>query len=231
MRYHFDNSTNNVRNPNQPPKRVQYGPQAADEMAELWLQVLPENKQALATLVQDHSAKLTKNIIEFNEYRLRQNPKDSKAHNKLGQALLSIGKKDEAYRHLREAAEIDPTLDEAHYFMGIIFRSFENLPMAKAAFEKTLQLNPIHAKAHGNLGFVLFELKDMAGAREHFEAALKLNSEDAVAHTGLGYVYFEQQDFDMAAAQFEESLRLNPADPSVKKNLSAALAAKSRLKK
>jgi tetratricopeptide (TPR) repeat protein len=231
MRYHFDNSTNNVRNPNQPPKRVQYGPQAADEMAELWLQVLPENQQAFATLVQDHSAKLTKNIIDFNEYRLRQNPNDAKAHNKLGQALLSVGKKEDAYKHLRQATELDPTLDEAHYFLGIIFRSYENLKMAKMAFETTLQLNPIHAKAHGNLGFVLLDLKDLPGAREHFEAALKLNNEDAIAHTGLGYVFFEQSDFDMAAAQFEEALRLNPADASVKENLAAALSAKSRLKK
>jgi len=37
--------------------------------------------------------------------------------------------------------------------------------------------------------------------------------------------------FDMAAAQFEEALRLNPADASVKGNLAAALAAKSRVKK
>ncbi len=226
MRYHFDNSTNNIRNPSQPPKRVKYGPQATDEMAELWLQVLPENKGTLAALVQDHAAKLTKDIISFNEYRLSVNPDDAKAHNKLGQALLSVGKKDEAYKHLRRAAEIDPSMDEVHYFLGIIFRSYNNLPMAKTAFEMALQLNPIHGKAHGNLGFVLLDLKDLAGARAQFEAALKLNPEDAVAHSGLGYAYFEQGDYDMAAAQFEEALRLNPDDKGVKQNLSAALAAR-----
>ena len=31
MRYTYDNSTNNVRNPHQPPERVAYGPQTSDE--------------------------------------------------------------------------------------------------------------------------------------------------------------------------------------------------------
>ena len=41
MRYHYDNSAANVRNPNQPPQRVRDGNQATDEMAHLSLQVLP----------------------------------------------------------------------------------------------------------------------------------------------------------------------------------------------
>ncbi len=41
MRYHYDNSAANPRNPNHPPKRVRAGNQATDEMGHLWLQVLP----------------------------------------------------------------------------------------------------------------------------------------------------------------------------------------------
>ena len=41
MRYHYDNSAANPRNPNSPPKRVVGGNQSTDEMAHLWLQVLP----------------------------------------------------------------------------------------------------------------------------------------------------------------------------------------------
>ena len=37
MRYHYDNSAGNVRNPNHPPKRVQAGNHATDEMGHLWL--------------------------------------------------------------------------------------------------------------------------------------------------------------------------------------------------
>ena len=48
MRYHYDNSAANVRNPNHPPKRVQAGNQSTDEMAHLWLQVLPARCRATA---------------------------------------------------------------------------------------------------------------------------------------------------------------------------------------
>ena len=42
MRFTYDNSADNIRNPNQPPKRVLAGNRASDEMAHLWLQVLPK---------------------------------------------------------------------------------------------------------------------------------------------------------------------------------------------
>ncbi|HJT87089.1 MAG TPA: hypothetical protein VJ732_04515, partial [Bryobacteraceae bacterium] len=41
MRYHYDNSARNPRNPNSPPQRVRAGNQSTDEMGHLWLQVLP----------------------------------------------------------------------------------------------------------------------------------------------------------------------------------------------
>jgi hypothetical protein len=46
MRYRYDNSSDNIANPNNPPQRVTAGNRAVDEMAHLWLQVLPESKSA-----------------------------------------------------------------------------------------------------------------------------------------------------------------------------------------
>ncbi len=43
MRYVYDNSEDNVANPNHPPKRVKGGNRSSDEMAHLWLQVLPKS--------------------------------------------------------------------------------------------------------------------------------------------------------------------------------------------
>ncbi len=43
MRYVYDNSEQNVANPNHPPKRVKGGNRSSDEMAHLWLQVLPKS--------------------------------------------------------------------------------------------------------------------------------------------------------------------------------------------
>src|SRR5260370_2311123 len=46
MKFVYDNSDENVRNPNHPPQRVVAGNRAMDEMAHLWLQVLTEVSSA-----------------------------------------------------------------------------------------------------------------------------------------------------------------------------------------
>jgi hypothetical protein len=51
MRYTYDNSADNVRNPHRPPARVVWGQNTTDEMGDLWLQVAarpPEDHQVLA---------------------------------------------------------------------------------------------------------------------------------------------------------------------------------------
>ena len=46
MRYVYDNSSDNVANPNDPPRRVVAGNRSSDEMAHLWIQVLPRASAA-----------------------------------------------------------------------------------------------------------------------------------------------------------------------------------------
>ena len=48
MRFTYDNSAENIRNPNRPPQRVVAGNRASDEMAHLWLQVLPKDSPGAA---------------------------------------------------------------------------------------------------------------------------------------------------------------------------------------
>src|SRR5262245_5728321 len=122
MRYTYDNSANNTRNPNQPPKQTQYGPQSADEMAELWFQVLPLRRQELPALASAYSAKMAKVFIAYYEFLLQSNPTDATAHTELGLALLSQGKDTEALDHFRVAVRIRPDTDQPHYYLGLVFR-------------------------------------------------------------------------------------------------------------
>jgi hypothetical protein len=52
MEFTYDNSDSNPRNPNHPPKRVQWGPGTTDEMAGLHLQVVPRRAEDLDELGQ-----------------------------------------------------------------------------------------------------------------------------------------------------------------------------------
>ena len=52
MEFTYDNSADNPRNPNHPPKRVVYGPASTDEMAGLHLQAAPARESDLDELTQ-----------------------------------------------------------------------------------------------------------------------------------------------------------------------------------
>ena len=106
MRYSYDNSTNNVRNPHQPPERVVFGPQTTDEMAELWLQVLPRNRDDLKALTKIFQSKMQKIFWDRYAYLLRLNPDDPEAHNGVGMMMLSQRREPEAVKHFRRAVEL-----------------------------------------------------------------------------------------------------------------------------
>lgn len=53
MRYVYDNSARNPRNPNRPPKRVTYGPNSTDEMGDLILQVVARTARDQRILERD----------------------------------------------------------------------------------------------------------------------------------------------------------------------------------
>ena len=69
MRYTYDNSVANVENPSNPPRRVRYGTQTTDEMAELWVQVTAA-PAALQALRQVCSERVLQDIITASEARL-----------------------------------------------------------------------------------------------------------------------------------------------------------------
>src|SRR5438552_520211 len=67
MHYTYDNSNENIHNPNHPPRRVVFGPQSTDEMGELWLQLLPNNASDLAILQNEKSLLDSHESIAFHE--------------------------------------------------------------------------------------------------------------------------------------------------------------------
>jgi len=185
MRYLFDNSTNNVRNPNHPPKRVVYGPQTTDEMAELWFQVCPQNSAALEVLKTAYSTKMKQVFVDSDEFLLQIDPNDVKAHLRLAVALFAQGKPEEAQKHLRTAMQIDPQNDQPHYYLGVTFRQQHKLAEARIEFESALRLNPDNYKAYGNLGVISAEQGNAELAESHFRSALRINPDDSLAQQCL----------------------------------------------
>jgi Flp pilus assembly protein TadD len=185
MQYTYDNSTNNARNPNQPPRRVRYGVNSSDEMAELWLQVLPRQPADAEVLEKDFQPRILNSAISYNTYLLGLDPNNAKAHTEIGKGNLFLNRRTEAFRSLRRAIELKPEEDEPHYYLGLLFRMNSQLPEAKAEFQTVILSNPEHYKAHGNLGLILLQEGNFAEAERHLQSALKINPEDTIARDAL----------------------------------------------
>ena len=188
MRFTFDNSASNPRNPDKPPKRVRYGMQTTDEMAELWLQLLPKNPGDLEALREAYAPKALREIVTYQEYRLRLDPDDAHAHGRLGVAKLHLGDFTAGAAQLRTAIRLDPADDYAHFNLGIVHQEQKDAAAAEREFAEAVRLNPKNAQAHGSLGIALGERGDLAGAERHLREALRLAPDDSTAREVLDQV-------------------------------------------
>jgi len=213
MRYVYDNSEENTANPNHPPARVLGGNRSTDEMAHLWLQVLPKNASTqqidprmvlqeawarhevekapgvfeahynLAEMLQARGA-LDEAVVQF-EAAVAIRPQDAVANNALGGALLAKGDLPRAVERFHSALVAQPDYFDAHYNLGNALAAQGNLDGAAKQFGDAVALNPQDANAQANLGTALAQLGKLTEAKSHYEAALRIDPSNQLARDNL----------------------------------------------
>src|SRR5437764_1213172 len=108
VRYTFDNSADNPRNPRQPPTRVTWGQWSQDEMADLWIQVLTRDDRDLQTLNAAFRAKAIAEDIVGYESMIRRDPRRVQLHDDVAQLYLDQGRATEAAAHLEASVRLKP---------------------------------------------------------------------------------------------------------------------------
>ena len=257
MAWTYDNSAENVRNPNHPPRLVVGGDQASDEMAHLWVQVLPVNfsdskvdpRLVLQAAMMRHKIGRDAGdyLAHFNlgaaleamgkpdeavaEYRrvidLRHD--DPIARTSLGAALQSMGRTDEAIAQYQQALSVRPDYVDAHYDLGSAFVSERKGAEAAEEFQVVVKSRPGDADAHSNLGRAFALEGRMTQAATEFERASTLDPKDADAHYDLGRVLAGQGDFARAASEFQAALRIDPEHASAHSDLGTVFAIQGKL--
>jgi hypothetical protein len=145
MRYHYDNSPANPRNPNHPPERVRSGNQATDEMGHLWLQVLPRD-------LADGRSVLHESLLR---HRIEKYPDDGSVRLELGELLLSRKQSAQAADQLREAVRLLPGNPQALNNLGAALQLQDRRSEALDLFRRALQLRPDYSNARFNLAAAL----------------------------------------------------------------------------
>ena len=221
MRYVYDNSEDNPLNPNNPPQRVLGGNRARDEMAHLWLQVLPVNFDSKAG---DPRMLLQEGLARHN---IENDPADFASHYNLGAMLQARGKLDDAIAEYREALSIRPQDATANTALGGALIAQGKPENAVTFLRSATRMSPDYFDAHYNLGHALAATEDFAGAAEQFDAAVRLRPDDADAHANFGSALAELGKFAEAKAQFERALQINPSHVLARENLEQLRSAMS----
>ncbi|MGA8598876.1 MAG: tetratricopeptide repeat protein [Bryobacteraceae bacterium] len=175
MRYRYDNSDRNPRNPFHPPRVVVGGNQSTDEMGHLWLQVLPVGGKDQRMVLQEALMK----------HRLEKYPGDFAAYFNLGALKLGEHDPNGAIPLLENALRAQPDQPVALNTLGAAFEMMDKNSEALMCFRKALGEQPGYLNARYNLGNTLADLGRLDEAIAEFEAVVAADPGDAKAREHL----------------------------------------------
>jgi tetratricopeptide (TPR) repeat protein len=226
MRYHYDNSAENVRNPNNPPKRVVAGNEATAEMSHFWMQVLPVGNSDQRAALVEASAK----------QRLAKYPDDFGANFNMGDLLLSQGNAPGAVDYFRKASSADPRSVVAAAELGVALFTGSKTAEAEEQLKKALTIDPTYTDARFNLASVEASEGEWEAAAADYKHVLTERPDYAKAEEHLGEVQMLWGDAlaksghdEQAVEHYREALPYRTSDPQLHGRLGMAFARMEKL--
>jgi Tfp pilus assembly protein PilF len=226
MRYHYDNSADNVRNPNSPPRTVHGGNQAVDEMGHLWLQVLP-------VAAGDQRAALQEGLMR---QRLEKYPDDFNANYNVGDSFLNKGDAAGAIPYFQAACKANPASVVAATELGVALFAAGRLDEAVDQFRSALVLDSTYADARYDLASVQAARGDWDSAVTEFQRVLTARPDDARTRQHLGEALYlwadafaKNGDAEHALERYRGSLEFRAPDAEVHTKMALMLARLGRL--
>jgi Flp pilus assembly protein TadD len=225
MRYSYDNSDGNPRNPHHPPRRVQYGPESTDEMGDLWLQFVARSPADTGRLAASYREHELKKDLAAAEQLVERAPTEARWRNLLGARYLQAGQIDEGLTQLNEAVRLAPRSLEAHFNLGRALQLRGNFTEAVRQFRFAAQQSPRDETILVALANALQDQDRTEEAATELRRAIALNPNAAEAHNNLGVALAMLGRLDEAVEHFRRALQIRPDYPDAQRNLAAALQA------
>jgi Flp pilus assembly protein TadD len=216
MRYVYDNSATNPRNPVIPPRRVFWGQRSSDEMGDLWIQLLTRSNADLEALNRQIAPKVMAEDVIGYERVIQSEPDSVALHDDVAVLYLKLGRANEAVAHFARSAALNPASAAAHFNLGTALGISGRIDDAIVQFREALRLRADYAQAHNNLSGMLLQRGEIAEAVGHVGEALRLDPSSKEAQANAA------QAVRLAERKADENNRKSPVDLDV---LAAAYAA------
>ncbi len=130
----------------------------------------------------DEALKIFKEVIE-------KNPKNTFAHNNLGQIYALMGEWDKALASYKTALEINPNFAMTLNNIGQIYKRRNELDLAETSFKKAIQNFKNFGLAYGNLGEVYLIQKKYDDAISNLGKAVEIIPANAMFHHLISQAY------------------------------------------
>ena len=208
MRYLYDNSAANPRNPHSPPVHVRAGNRSEDEMAHLWLQVLPAHV--------DPNGPDPRLALEeaWMRHRLTRTPEDRIGLYNLGAALAGEGKYSEAVSEYGKILKLIPNDPATQLALGAALNGMGDGHKARDVYAQVVGSAKASQSQICDARFDLATLdlhdEQLNSAESEFRAQLANCPKDAETHAGLAETLVAEGASDHAKPEFNRSLELNP---------------------
>jgi tetratricopeptide (TPR) repeat protein len=225
MRYTYDNSADNPRNPRQPPERAFWGQRSADEMGDLWIQVLTHDDRELQVLNRQFGPKVMAEDTIGYERWIEFEPESAALHNSVAALYLELNKAQDAVRHFRAAAHLEPDSAAAHFNLGTALTVAGDLESAMLEFQRALSIRKDYPQAHNNLAGILLHTGKVDEAVPHLNEAIRLDPNNAQARYNAGIAAVRQGRHADAIGQLKRAVELAPDTPAALVDLVWLLAA------
>lgn len=113
-----------------------------------------------------------------------------------------------------KALRIDPTLDEAHTALALLYLyQFWDWPRAKQAFDNAILNNPNNDIAHTHYAWYHTIFGNKENSIYHSQKAVEINPLSASYKSGLAWLYYYYEEYDKAEYWARKSLELKDNIP------------------
>ncbi|MCX5673274.1 MAG: trypsin-like peptidase domain-containing protein [Planctomycetota bacterium] len=167
--------------------------------------------------------KMWKEAEEVLSHAAKLRSEDASLQHALGEALLELGRKDEALTALKESTRLDPEDADAWMVLGRAYLAQKLLAPAADAFRTVIRHDPHNPLAHAYLAMVEYQNGRMNDAKEAAGVALRLQPGCPMGLYVMGLVFVNAKDWDNARKALGA---LEGADPKLFKELADAIKEK-----
>ena len=174
----------------------------------------PENLDDLylAAAVMLQEKELTAAVPLLEKYAA-QRPADAKGWLGLGMAYVEQRRNDDARRALDRSAQLDPTLTETQYQLGVLAGQEGKPQEGIQHFEQVIHMQPHHAMALAGLGALYLQTRELEKALNALQRAEAIDPNNAQMQYDLGLVLSSLGKSEEARVHMERFQKLKQKQP------------------